>query len=110
LTKKNLCYDDLIETARRYGVAENPLFTSAAYRYSEMMKTIAELREQIEKTGVSILHTNVRGEDNMDVNPLVPQLPKYVDSANKTLSTMLDVITRLGTVTNDTQKFGDMDE
>ena len=44
-----------------------------------------------------IEHTNVKGDINVDVNPLTVQLPKYIDTANKTLSLMLDIIQRFGT-------------
>lgn len=96
MAKKKLTYKELIRMAEAYGVESNPLFTSAAERYVAMTETIAMLREDINERGVSVSHVNVKGEENIDVNPLVPQLPKYVDTANKTLSAMLEVIQKAG--------------
>jgi hypothetical protein len=36
------------------------------------------------------------GQEKIETNPLVAQLPKYNDTANKTLGVMLDIIQRLG--------------
>ena len=97
MAKKRLKYDEIIALAKSCGVDTNALFVSAADRYSGQVEMIAQIRQQIEKTGLMIEHTNVKGDINVDVNPLTVQLPKYIDTANKTLSLMLDIIQRFGT-------------
>jgi hypothetical protein len=68
---------------------------------------IQDIKDQIEKDGLMIVHTNVKGGENADVNPLTVQLPKYIDTANKTLSLMLDIIEKLGTSAPVGDKLGD---
>jgi len=97
LAKKRLGYDEIMELARDYGVDDNAIFVSAAQRYSVQVDLIEKIRNQIETDGLMIEHKNVKGDVNSDVNPLTVQLPKYIDTANKTLSLMLDIIQRLGT-------------
>ena len=97
MAKKRLGYDEIMELARDYGVDDNAIFVSAAQRYSVQVDLIEKIRNQIETDGLMIEHKNVKGDVNSDVNPLTVQLPKYIDTANKTLSLMLDIIQRLGT-------------
>ena len=47
------------------------------------------------------------GQEKIETNPLVIQLPKYNDTANKTLSIMLDIIGKLGTAAPVGDKLGD---
>lgn len=96
MAKAKLKYDDIMKLAETYGVSGNTFFTSAADRYVGQVEMIDQMRQQIEKDGLMIGHTNVKGDVNLDVNPLTVQLPKYIDTANKTLSLMLDIVQRLG--------------
>lgn len=96
MAKKRMEYNDIMKLATACGVNKNAIFVSAAKRYAMQVATIESIRQQIEKDGLMIEHCNVKGETNMDVNPLTVQLPKYIDTANKTLSLMLDIIGRLG--------------
>lgn len=107
MAKKNLEYDKIMELAKTYGVDTNALFVSAAERYSGQVEMIRKIREQIDRDGLMIEHTNVKGDVNSDVNPLTVQLPKYIDTANKTLSLMLDIIQRLGSLVQIGDKLGE---
>ena len=107
MAKKRLEYDDIMKLAKDYGVDKNAIFVSAAGRYAVQAEMIADIREQIEKDGLMIEHKNVKGDVNVDVHPLTVQLPKYIDTANKTLSLMLDIIAKLGTAAPAGDKLGD---
>ena len=107
MAKKRLEYDDIMKLAKDYGVDTNAIFVSAADRYAIQVKMIQDIKYQIEKDGLMIVHTNVKGGENADVNPLTVQLPKYIDTANKTLSLMLDIIEKLGTSAPVGDKLGD---
>ena len=99
MAKEKPTYEKIMEEAKRYHVDGNALFVSACTRYAGQVEMIDKIRAQIDKDGLMVEHTNVKGDVNTDVNPLTVQLPKYIDTANKTLSLMLDIIQRLGTVT-----------
>lgn len=89
-------YDEILKLAKDFGVDKNAMFVSALDRYAIQVKMISDIREQIEKDGLMIEHTNVKGDVNVDVNPLTVQLPKYIDTANKTLLLMADIVQKFG--------------
>ena len=81
--------------ADQYGVKDNVLFVSAASRYAGQTKVIEEMQEALNE-GLIIKSIGSMGQEKVETNPLVVQLPKYNDTANKTLGVMLDIIQRLG--------------
>ena len=107
MAKKRLGYTEIMKLAKDYGVDTNAIFVSAAERYSVQVEMIEKMRQQIEKDGLMIEHTNVKGDVNSDVNPLTVQLPKFIDVANKTLALMLDIIAKLGSAAPVGDKLGD---
>ena len=106
MAKKKLSFDEIMELAEQYGVKDNVLFVSAAERYAGQMKIIEEIQEAL-KAGLLIKTTGSMGQEKVDTNPLVPQLPKYNDTANKTLGVMLDIIGKLGTAAPAGDKLGE---
>lgn len=97
MARKKLNYDDIMALAESYGVKDNILFASASQRYIGQLEMIEKIQEDLHDRGLMVGHTNVKGDVNIDMNPLASQLPKYNDTANKTLGVMLDIIQKLGT-------------
>lgn len=93
---KQPSYSDLLKLAKRYGVEQNEMFVSACLRYVQINEMIDNMRAVVDKQGYLMARTNVKGDINLDANPLLPQIAKHADTANKTLSLMLDIINRLG--------------
>lgn len=85
--KKKISYDDLISMGKEYGVNENALFVAAARQY-EIESSVIELM-QFEITGCPLMTEN-------GTSPLVKELPKHMDIANKTLAQMCSIIEKLG--------------
>lgn len=106
MAKKKLGFDEIMELAETYGVKDNVLFVSAAERYAGQIKIIEEMQEKL-KDGLLMTSTGSMGQEKIETNPLVIQLPKYNDTANKTLGVMLDIITKLGTAAPVGDKLGD---
>jgi hypothetical protein len=71
------------------------------------MEMIERLQKDIAGRGLIVAKTNINGVVNMDANPMVAQLPKYNDTANKTLGVMLDIIAKLGTAAPAGDKLGE---
>ena len=95
MAKKKLSFDEIMELADQYGVKDNVLFVSAADRYAGQIKIIQEMQEAV--AGNLLMNTvGSMGQEKIETNPLVAQLPKYNDTANKTLGVMLDIIQKLG--------------
>jgi hypothetical protein len=107
MAKKKMTFEDIMEMAEQYGVKENILFVSAADRYAAQIKMISDMQESLNTDGLVIKTTGSMGQEKIDANPLVAQLPKYNDTANKTLGVMLDIIQRLGTAAPAGDKLGE---
>lgn len=90
---------ELIEMAETYGVSDNALFLSAIKQYELQLKIIDKIKKELNKSSGDGLLTSkeyVKGRENICVNPLVKELPKHSDSANKTAALILNIIETLG--------------
>ena len=95
--KKKLVYDEIMEMAKEYGVSENALFISCANQYALQQDVIERMKKSLdEDDNCTIDKEYVKGRPNLCINPLVKELPKHSDSANRTLATMIDIINKLG--------------
>ena len=95
MAKVKQSFDEIMDLAKQYGVKDNVLFVSAASRYADQIKVIEEMQESLSQ-GLLMKTVGSMGQEKIETNPLVAQLPKYNDTANKTLGVMLDIIDKLG--------------
>ena len=96
MAKKTTTYDELLKMAKSYGVDQNALFLAAAKQYDLQQKVIEMLKEGIEDGDLTTQKTYLKGEKNDYAAPLVKELPKHSDAANRTAQTILDIIVKLG--------------
>lgn len=97
VSKSNITYDELLKMAKEYGVDNNALFQSAAYQYDVQMRVIEMIRKEIESATNLTCEKVYRGkEKNEYAAPLIRELPRHAESANKTLLVMVDIINKLG--------------
>lgn len=97
MAKSKITYSKLIKLAKEYGVADNALFMAAAEQYAVQSIVIQNIKDALDdEDELTTTKEYVKGRQNLCVNPLIKELPKHSDSANKTLQTMLDIITKLG--------------
>ncbi len=90
-------YDELLSLAEEYGVQDNAMFVAAAEQYDTQSRVIKMIKDSILENGSPITTKEyVKGRENVLPHPLIKELPKHSDSANKTLQTMLDIINKLG--------------
>lgn len=94
--KKLISFDDLMGLAKRYSVESNEMFISCARQYEMQMNLIDKMKEAIEDDKMLVTKEYVKGRENMMANPLIKELPKHYDSANKTLGIMLNIIEAMG--------------
>ena len=88
---------DLLKMAEDYSVSENAMFIAAANQYALQQKVLDGIRKTLEAgDGLMVTKEYVKSRENVYANPLVKELPKHADSANKTAQTMLDIIKTLG--------------
>lgn len=107
MAKKKLSFDEIMELADQYGVKDNVLFVSAAERYAGQMDLIRKIQADLEKSGLIFEVIGSTGQKKIEAHPMAGQLPKYNDTANKTLSVMLDIIAKLGTAAPAGDKLGE---
>ena len=96
MAKNAATYDELLKMAKSYGVDKNALFLAAAKQYDLQQKVIEMLKEGIEDGDLTTQKTYLKGEKNDYAAPLVKELPKHSDAANRTAGIILDIIVKLG--------------
>ena len=107
MAKQKPTFDDIMELAKAYGVDDNVLFVSASKRYAGQLEMIEKIQEDLRERGMIIEVVGSTGQQKIEANPMVAQLPKYNDTANKTLGVMLDIIQKLGTAAPVGDKLGE---
>ena len=107
MAKQKLSFEEIMKLADQYGVKDNVLFVSAAERYAGQMEMIRKIQEDLERRGLILLIVRSQGQQKIEANPMASQLPKYNDTANKTLGVMLDIISKLGTQAPAGDKLGE---
>ena len=107
MTKQKLSFDEIMKLADQYGVKDNVLFVSAADRYAGQMEMIQEIQAELDERGLVFEVIGSTGQKKIEANPMATQLPKYNDTANKTLGVMLDIIGKLGTAAPAGDKLGE---
>lgn len=96
MARKTATYKELMQMAEDYGVSENALFLSAANNYQIQKKLIDRISETIDQDETIVAKEYVKDRENLQAHPLVKELPKHIDSANKSLAMMLNIVTQLG--------------
>ena len=96
MAKKLATYDELLKMAKSYGVDQNALFLAAAKQYDLQQRVIEMLKEGIEDGELTTSKTYIAGQSNDYAAPLVKELPKHSDAANRTAGIILDIIVKLG--------------
>lgn len=96
MAQKKTTYDELMKLAKRFGLEDNEMFISCANQYDLQQKVISNIKKAIEDDDLVVSKEYVKNRTNVYANPLIKELPKHSDSANKTLGMMLDIIKSLG--------------
>jgi len=89
-------YRKLLAFGKLFEVAEDEDFKAAAKTYAEQAALIATMRNQLAEDGMTVEKEYVKGRANVCVHPLVQEIPKHVDSANRTLGLINDIIVKRG--------------
>ena len=90
-------YNNLMQMAVAYGVDENPLFMAAAHQYQVQQTIIDKIRRELSsEKSFCVEKEYVKNRENTYVHPLIKELPKHSEAANRTAQTMLAIITQLG--------------
>ena len=96
MAKKGTTFAELMKMAKSYGVDQNALFLAAAEQYDLQQNVIRMLKESIDENDLTTSKSYIKGQNNDYAAPLVKELPKHSDAANRTAGTILDIIVKLG--------------
>ena len=97
MARKTKTYKDLVEMARDYGVDQNALFLTALNQYCTQQKVIDTINKVLlEEDSLITTKEYVKSRENIYAHPLIKELPKHADAANRTASVILDIIKSLG--------------
>lgn len=84
--------EHIMRIAEQYGVEKNFLFITTFQRYSVQLKVLAELEKAIKDNGATVEKEYVKGRKNLYTNPAIKEYNNAVNSANKTVSTLMSII------------------
>ena len=83
---------EILKIAEQYGVEKNFLFITTFKRYVVQLKVLQELEKAIEEHGSTVEKEYVKGRKNLYTNPAIKEYNNAVNSANKTVSTLMSII------------------
>ena len=87
---------DFAKMAKDYHLEDNALFLQTLKNYETVQSSIGLIQECIEQSEATVSKEYVKGRENIYIHPLIKELPKQMDVANKTAKMLLDIIERLG--------------
>lgn len=97
MAKQNQTYNKLKRMARDYGVDKNALFLEQLSVYVKQLEVIEMIQTTLkEEEDLLIEKVYVKGRENIMPHPLLKELPRHFEAANKTASQILDIIIKLG--------------
>lgn len=85
----------LIAFGQDYQIENEQDFREAARIYSEEAALIAQMRKRLKDEGLTVMKTYKTGECEV-AHPLLSELPRHVESANKCLMTISSMIEERG--------------
>lgn len=82
----------ILKIAEQYGVEKNFLFITTFKRYTVQLKVLQELEKAINDNGATVTKEYVKGRKNLYTNPAIKEYNNAVNSANKTVTTLMSII------------------
>ena len=89
-------YRKLLSFGKQFEVEKDEDYKAAAMTFAEEAQLIAKMRTQLEEDGMTVEKEYVKGRQNVCIHPLVQEIPKHIDCANRTLGILGDIITKRG--------------
>ena len=83
---------EIIKIAEESGVQSNFLFLTTFKRYQVQLNILSELEESLKAEGMLVTKEYVKNRKNLYSNPAVGEYNRTTDSANKTVGTLMRII------------------
>lgn len=86
---------EILKIAEKHGVEQNFFFITTFKRYQVQLKILNELEKVINDGGVLVTKQYVKGRENVYSHPAISDYNRTTDSANRTVTTLVKIITNL---------------
>jgi len=86
---------EILEIAQKHGVEQNFFFITTFKRYQVQIGILNDLEKTIREDGILVTKEYVKGRENVYSHPAIADYNRTTDSANKTVSTLMRIITTL---------------
>ena len=83
---------EIMLKAEESGVASNYFFLTTFERYQVQLGILEELEKAISEEDILVQKEYVKGRKNLYSNPAINEYNRTVDSANKTVSTLMKIL------------------
>lgn len=84
--------EKILEIAEEYGVNSNFLFINTFKTYLVQIKILQDLEKAINEDGTITTKEYVKGRENIYTHPAIREYNNTVNSANKTVGTLMKII------------------
>lgn len=86
---------EILSIAQKHGVEQNFFFITTFKRYQVQINILNDLEKAITDGGTLVTKEYVKGRGNIYTHPAIRDYNRTTDSANKTVTTLMKIITTL---------------
>lgn len=86
---------EILQLAEKHGVEQNFFFITTFKRYQVQLNILADLEKVINEQGTLVTKEYVKGRANVYSHPAINDYNRTTDSTNRTVSTLMKIITTL---------------
>ena len=86
--------EEILRIAEESGVQGNFFFVTTFKRYQVQIKILNDLEKALKENGTLVTKEYVKGRKNVYSHPAIQDFNRTTDSANKTVSTLMKIISR----------------
>lgn len=87
---------EIKKMAAQSGVQSNYLFITTFDRYEVQLGILSDIKKALDQNGMTVTKEYVKNRKNLYANPMVAEYNRAVDSANKTVSTLMRILNNFG--------------
>jgi len=92
---------EILKIAERHGVEQNFFFITTFKRYQVQIGILNDLEKSINESGTLVTKEYVKGRENLYTHPAIRDYNRTTDSANRTVTTLMKIITTLRDIAGD---------
>ena len=86
---------EILRIAEKHGVEQNFFFLTTFKRYQVQLQILNNLEKTIKQDGILVTKEYVKGRKNVYSHPAISDYNRTTDSANKSVVTLMKIITTL---------------